>query len=395
MKQFDRTLRSAVDEEEKIRKHKKWMMIAAIIVMLIAIVVIAIIIKKNKEKPYDSYSIIGETELGSGSMVKYEAFLGGFIRYDRDGAAAYRDNGLQQWNVAYNLKSPIISVCDTYTAIADKGSGTLYIVSEEGKVQRHEVVGKIAGVSVSSQGIAAVIATGTDQDHIYIYSGDSDALLVDIMTVTENNGFPLAVAISQDGRKLVTSYTAMDDNALMSWVTFYNFGDVGQNYVDNMVGSYSFPALIPYVKFVSNDKLVICKDDGLVFYKMSEVPKVVATQEFTTEIKSVFSDSVCTGVVLKGELEQSNKLLLFRNDDGKQEFEMAIASDYTDIYTSNEEVVYTNGLEVTIVSDGKKKFQSVFSKNIKRIFRVNDETKYLLIGDSAADEIRLTRGGKQ
>ena len=53
----------------------------------------------------------------------------------------------------------------------------------------------------------------------------------------------VAMALSQDGRKLVTSYLSLGNGKLESWVTFYNFGDVGQNYVDNMVGSYSFEGI--------------------------------------------------------------------------------------------------------------------------------------------------------
>ena len=37
-----------------------------------------------------------------------------YITYDRDGVRAFTASGEQLWNASYNLKNPIIAVCEPY-----------------------------------------------------------------------------------------------------------------------------------------------------------------------------------------------------------------------------------------------------------------------------------------
>ena len=68
--------------------------------------------------------------------------------------------------------------------------------------------------------------------------------------------------------------------------------------MDNMVGSYSFEELVPELSFVSDDTAMVCREGGVVFYRITEVPKVLAKEDFTESIKSVFYSKSHTGLVL-------------------------------------------------------------------------------------------------
>lgn len=389
MEKFNRTLRSS--QQEDTRPNRKNTVIILLLFLLLAVGVLAVImINKNKKRVYDSYEIIHTAELLSNSSVNYTEYDGGYIRYDRDGAQAYTAEGSQRWNIAYNLKNPIIAVCEPYTAIADKGDRMMYIVDASGTVSQYELAEKISQISVAGQGVTAVMTTGSTEDHIYLYEPGSSAMLIDIMTQTENHGFPIAMAISRDGRKLVTSYLSMAEGDLTSWVTFYNFGEVGQNYIDNMVGSYSFEALVPEVKFVTNEIAVVVRDDGLVLYQMTEIPKVQMKEDFTTEIRSVFYSGAYTGVVLKSAGQTADQLRLYQNSSGKKILDMPLNLEYSRVYTAGSDIVFYGGLQMTILNtNGQIKLQTDFNKNINHIFRVDDTTRYLLIGDQTAELVEL------
>lgn len=396
MEKFDRKLRSAQAETEK-KKSSKVLGIALLFSLLLIIVIVIIVLGQQKNKVYDSYDVLHKEEISMDSSVRYAAYDGGYIRYDRDGAQAFGADGHQQWNISYELKNPILNSCIPYTAIADKGGSEFYIVDNRGTVSKYNISEKISSICTASQGVTAVMTTGSEEDHIYLYEPNNTSFLVDIKTTTKNNGFPVTMALSQDGRKLVTSYLSLDGSALQSWVTFYNFGEVGQNYVDNMVGSYSFPALIPEVAFVTNNIAMICRDDGLVFYRMTEIPKVLMTEDFTTKIKSVFYSSSYTGIILEaGEARAQDELFLYRNEQAKKVLDIPIKLDYTGIYTAGQDIVCFGGLDMTVLNiSGKVKFQMSFEKNINQVFRVDDNTKYLLIGDQTAETIQLKQKGKE
>ena len=392
MKQFNRKLRSVQLDEDRRKKRKKAFLPAVILLGAVGAVILLVIWSRSREKEYNTYDIVHSEQLSGESSARYAAYGGGYIVYDRDGARAYAADGKQLWNAAYNLKNPIIAVCEPYAAVADKGNGQFYIIDGKGNISSFSVAGRLAAIEVAAQGVTAVLATEDDRDHIYLYGPDSGQALVAIMGITKECGFPVAMALSQDGRKLVTSYLSLGNGKLESWVTFYNFGEVGQNYVDNMVGSYSFEGIVPEVAFIANDTVLIGKDNGIVLYRMTEVPKVVLKEDFDRQIRSMFYSRSYIGVVLKGGTDAEEQLLLYRTDKAKKTLDIPLKYEYSGIYTAGDDIVLYGGQELTILrKNGDLKFHKAFSKNVRQVLRVDDREKYIVIGDAQADTIRLKR----
>ena len=395
LKQFDRKLRSVQLDEEKEKKKKarnKGILITVILLVAAASITVLIFAGRIWQKPYDTYGIVSSQELTTDSSVRYAAYGQGYIIYDRDGVRAFTAGGEQLWNASYNLKNPIIAVCEPFTAVADKGAGQFYIIDNKGTTNTFSISGKIADVAVAVQGVTAVLATEKDRDHIYLFEPNKREQLVDIMIMTKQNGFPMAIALSQDGKKLVTSYLSTEGGALKSWVTFYNFGDVGQNFVDQMVGSYAFDAIVPEVAFLTNEMVIVGGDNCISLYRMTEVPKVRMNETFDMQIKSIFYSSTYTGVVLKGKTGEQDKLFLYNNNKAKKVLEIDFTYEYNNIYTQQEDIVLYGGQEMTILrTNGKLKFHTTFSKNVKYVFGIDNKEKYLVIGDQAAELIQLKR----
>lgn len=388
MKQFDRRLRpSGQDQKRGLKRY----IVPVLVFVILFVVVVIVFWGRGKEKTYNAYETLKTVPLSADSSIRSCAYDGGFISYGRDGAAAYDAQGGQRWNIAYVMKNPMVSVCGSYAVVADKGGTQFYIVDGVGTVSRFEATDKLAAVEVASQGVTAVMTMGTSEDHIYLYGPGSQKELIDIMTVTKNNGFPLALSLSQDGRKLITSYVSVEGGTCLSWVTFYNFGEVGQNYVDNMVGSYSFEELVPEVEFVSNDIAMICGESMIVFYRVTEVPKALQKEDFTKRIRSVFHSADYTGVVLEKAADGGKEqLLMYRNSKGEKVLDIDFSGDYKGIYTSGEDIVYYSNGQMTIYNvKGKEKFRTEITKNVNAVFRVDDNIRYIVVGDETADIIRL------
>ncbi len=390
MEKFNRKLRQTQLQEEEQNTQKRKMIFGCVLLLLVVLVIVVLFFLKKEEKTYGDYKVLQTTERAEGTA-EYLAYDNGYIRYGRDGAQAYMADGTKRWDVAYNLKNPVLDVCGGYAAVADKGGTAFYIIDPTGAAATYAVTEKIAQVRVASQGVTAILTTGIEEDHIYLYQPASKDILVDIKTRTATNGFPVTMAISPDGKKLVTSYMTMETDTWLSWVTFYNFGEVGQNYVDNMVGSYSFEALIPEIQFATDSTVVVVRDNGFEIYQMTEVPKVRYTENFATQIRSVCIGENYTGFIMeKAERQEQNRLLLYRNSTAGKKVDIPLSADYNRLYVTGEEVILQDSLSCRILrADGTQKYQEEFSKNINYMFSTGAEDKYILVGDRTEELIQL------
>lgn len=70
---------------------------------------------------------------------------------------------------------------------------------------------------------------------IYDPYQSGDTLRVEVPTTVNNDGFPIDIALSHDGQKLVTGFLHAD-SVLENRITFYNFDEVGQNEINRQTG---------------------------------------------------------------------------------------------------------------------------------------------------------------
>ena len=96
-------------------------------------------------------------------------------------------------------------------------------------------------------------------------------------TSIENSGYPLDIAISDDGAKLFTSYVKVDGTSVPDYLAAYNFGSVGQNEnADRLMGGFTFDdTIFPYIDFVDNDTVVLQIQNIWVISR--QITKIVTT----------------------------------------------------------------------------------------------------------------------
>jgi len=357
------------------------------IIILIAVCIlgsIAILLYKTikENKVYTAFEVVSSSEVLSQN--KYTRYGTGYIKYNTDGAEGYRD-GRTLWNISYNMKKPIVDVCGDYCAFADKGMQTVVITDGQGGNFHINIPEKIVDISVAGQGVVAVWTDSLSVDHIYVYDING-VLLLDIETSIAADGFPLSFDLSDDGKKLVTSYMKLGDE-LTSWVTFYNFGNVGQNFAGRVVGSYSYAGkIIPEVKFVTNDRVCAFGEDRCILFRMKETPSELATQE-TVRLSAVCSDSesIC---LAETETDGTSRITVF-DTDGKSKKEIVTGLAFTGMCIEGDELImYSNSSCIIYYLNGSEKFRTQIDGGIRSIFPAGKD-KYCVIGGSEVRTIRL------
>lgn len=82
-----------------------------------------------------------------------------------------------------------------------------------------------------------------------------------------------------------------------SVISFYNFGSVGQNEIDNNVGTYKYEnQLIPEIAYVSDSRMVAVSDKSIMVFDGSQKPKLKQTIKLEKLIDSVFYNNKYIGV---------------------------------------------------------------------------------------------------
>ena len=195
-------------EESRENSSRKPNRFIIFLVALLIIATLAIIIVSNYKKrhTYTSYEDLGGFNVPVAS--KYIRYGDGFVRYTSDGAEASFD-GKSLWNFSYDLKRPIADVCGDYCVIADRGGNEIRITDGKGGNNKIVVSDKIVDVRIASQGVIAVWTGLVEKDHIYLYSADG-TMLLDLETSVNSNGFPTAMDLSEDGKKLVVAFAKFE-----------------------------------------------------------------------------------------------------------------------------------------------------------------------------------------
>jgi hypothetical protein len=183
----------------------------------------------------------------------------------------------------------------------------------------------------------------------------------------------------------------MKSGKVVGVITFYNFGEVGQNWTDGIMGAFTFEGtVIPRVAFNNNDTVCAFKDNGLMMFEYKEQPKVILEQKFEEKITSVLYNKENAGVVLDEGDGGTRKLVLY-DLLGKKTLEKKIDFNFSHIEMTDEEIFMNDSMSCIIMKpNGKVKFNYTFDTGISALIPINNLDRYILVSDKKISQIALT-----
>jgi hypothetical protein len=381
-----------IDEEyeNKLKKHKlNKFKRYAIIVAVFAIFIIGIRIYYIN-KTYSSYSVTNNILSGDTTKCKFYEYGDYFIRYSNDGLA-YIKNGETVWNQAFEMKQPILDICNDYVAIAEQQSNTIYIFDTTGLLGKIKTAYPIVNLEVAGQGVVAAITTESNANHIELMDKDGE-VLVSGQTVLSGDGCPIDISLSEDGTKLMVSYLYVNGGASQTKVVFYNYSEVGKNEVDRVVGGFNQykSTIVPKVEFLTNDIAVAFGDDMFTIYSIKQKPSIIAEYELDKEIKSIFYSEEYIGFTFQPENLDDPYDITIYDIDGDIIYEGTLDLEYKNIKLDNSNlIIYSDDTFIVQTVKGKIKFSKKLDENINEILGINGGYKYILVSSESIDQIKL------
>ena len=377
--------------ELRLSRHKRNIVkktVITVVAIAAAVTAVGFYIEKRS---YHNYKVVQSSEQEDVVSTSYIEMDGDILRYSPDGVSLVSDKMSTLWSETYQMQNPVADVNGTRAVIADKDGTTLEIYDKSGKTGSVTTSYSIIKARVSKSGLVAAILDGGDDTWIDFYSTDG-SLIAENQTKIDDPGYPLDIAVSEDGVVMMVTYQFVDGSDTTSYVAFYNFGDVGQNEDDRIVSGYKYEGVVvPQIQYLSNNRSIALKDNGFTIYQGSQIPKEVKTIETDKEIVSTFYDDDMVGLVFKNDSKDKQYIMeVYNTADGKLKFKEDFNIPYTTIKLSGGNILMYNSSQMCVMnSRGVQKYLGSVDGTIKDFFKIG-MNRYLLVLDSGVDGIKLS-----
>ncbi len=394
-KRFYAVEKPKADYKQKIRTHRLRLIAIFAVILLVVIAIVIGVFLYFKKKEYTDYTVLKTRPMENLRQAQYISFVDGVIKVNRDGAIFLDKKGNQVWNQTYEMSQPIVDVSGDYVAIGSLKENKIYILNKTEKQGEIRTEVPIRALEVSDNGMVAVLMEAESSYKIALYDKKS-TLVAQGEFRLENTGYPIAIALSADGKKLGVSFVSVEDGRAGTQIQFYNFGSVGQNEIDNLVEKYQYEdVVIPQIEYLNKDVMVAYGTDRVILFEGEERPKEKVTIVHGKEIKTVFHSNDYWGVaydVITGE--NANRTVheivvydLAGKEVLRQQFEMKYES--IRILNGKEVAIIRDNYCIIYTFDGVKRFQGDLGKNILHIVKEGGMREYTFFLEGEIRAIRL------
>lgn len=373
-------------KQNKRKKRRKILLTAGgALVLAVAVFLVIHLQTYNEVRVEETYKIDGAADSS------YAEFSKGVLKYSRDGVSYLDVKGAEQWNQPCQLKNPFVDINGTTAAVADKGGNDIMVFQEEGLKGEIQTTLPIEKLSVSKQGIVSAILKNEASPQVICYDTAGN-ILVEHQASFTGTGYPIDVALSDDGKMMMVVYLRVEGGKYISSVAYYNFGEDTQTSADHRAAYQEYEDTVLASGFFLNESVsAVVGDNCLTLFKGKEEPKEVAAISLDKEIQSVFHSEKYVGLILKNKGKGGYELCLY-NASGKKVMAEDFSGDYGNVKISGNQVIMYEGRQCAVfLRSGVKKFEGEMDNDILEIFPIGGVNKYIVMNANGMEDIRLVK----
>lgn len=381
-----------MDEDMKDYHKKIWIHRAAVAVKYIAVVLVCLLAVFGiryylNNRSFTAYSIIAATERSDTITTKYALFGENILKYSRDGVSYTDAENSLMFSITYTMQEPILALSEKAGAVADKNGSQIYTFDQTQQTGQITTLLPIKHLSISNQGVVAVLLEEGNSTKLEVYSSDG-RLLGDGQFDLQDAGLPMNLSISSDGTKIAITFAQVAGGKIGSCVAVYNFDNVGENYVDHLVFAKNYTDyMVPEIHYFDTSTLTAVGDGILAFYHGNQIPELVREVTFDDEIQSVFYGEDTVGLVFE---DVEGKTLILYDLKGNLLSQIPFSMEYDSIRIADNRVLIYNDTEMGLYSfHGKENFRYTFEDSMVEIFPTKSRSKYLFIYTKETQMIKL------
>lgn len=344
---------------------------------------------------YSTYTVAWQKELSQGSLVGYEPFGSGFLKYSRDGVTCISARGNEQWIDTYEMKNPQIAVSGNFAVIADRQGSELRIYDADGKVGGTQTLLPLTRAAIAQNGVTAVIEEDSSSSYIMFFKKDGTALDITIKSIISGDGYPTDLAISPDGTRLMVSYEYLSGGDMKGRVVFYDFSEIGKNIPNRLVGGFDEPfadGFVADVLYFDGTWSAAVSTEGLFFFSSRNLtsPALVREVRESEEIRSLFYNEHYIGVVVNAVNSEKRYRLEVYKPDGTEVFKKEFDEPFTNAAVDGDHVFLFSQAAAQIYNmAGVRKFSGELDFPVVGMRMGSLPGEYLFAGTGNLKAVRL------
>lgn len=372
-------------------KRRRFVLLMRLLLAAAVIGVIAVFfIQRQSVRNYTAYEIRDSVPVSFPESSRLLDLGGKILTCSRDGASLIDSSGKAQWNITYEMQSPMVVTSGDSVAIADEGGSVIHVMNVGGSVGTINTNMPISTIAVAENGSVAAVLEDTSVSWVYLYDSAGKTVAY-IKRSMDQSGYPLAAALSPDGRLLALSQLSVDGADIKTSIAFYNFGAVGQNAVENCVSGYDYRnEVIPFVRFLNREISVAVSDSRIAFFNGADIPKSQADTFFSTRLSGVYTNEDFCALLFPDTTGNDRYELQFFNTAGRQIGTLTFSMDYTSIRLDGDRAIITDGQRCLIASvNGDVRFDGTFTESAALIIPTSTANKFLLVTKDAIETAYL------
>lgn len=376
--------------KKKVREHKKQQIRKLAIVVGICVGVLVALYIIAQVKTYSDYKVIDSIERADTSATQFSLFKGKLLKYSNDGAIYTDTENNTVWNQTFEMDNPIMVMNDNYVAFADVDGQVVYILNEEGLQGTVNTNMSIKKIDIAQHGTIAVLMENQQTSYLAIYNLKGDKLAEGGIHM-ENSGYPLDIALSDSGENLAVSILDINSGSVKTTLSFYNFGTVGQNQIDNIVNTFSYAgSVVSQLEYVDDNTMLGFSDQGVMIYKGDQIPDQTQEVLVTTEIKSIFYDDSYFGLIMQDKESSTGRKMSIYDLNGSEVTSVNLDMGYERVYfLENHEICVLGEKECQIFTRyGINKFEGNFKNELYYVISKLGIRDYYALVEGSTEHIR-------
>lgn len=374
---------------DKIVKHRLHRLYQGSLVIVAIAAVVAAVWITQKNRVYTEYTITESYDRKVANNAKTIALGNHILTYSNDGASCFDIKGKAIWNETFEMQDPIVATCNNTIAFGDYNGRKIYVMNSQGILGEVTTNMPIRALAVAENGVVAAVLDDSDITWIYLYNSKREAA-VRFKTTMSQFGYPIDISLSPNSNLAMVSFLAEDAGAVKSSVAFYNFGEVGQNEVDNFMGGYDYQAVVPYVSFMTSELAFAVADDRLAFYEGGQKPVSKSEKLLEDEIRAVYHNETYVALVSYDTTGSHKYVVNVYDSTGKNYLSQGFDVEYRNVILKNESIYIYGESECCIYNlSGVEKFNGALDRNISLLIPGDTISKFTLVSQEAIDAVEL------
>ncbi len=380
---------------------KKQLGIAALLLLLLlALMTIISIFRLHTD-----YAALSTYKQESNQEDQYVAFHNTLLQYGSNGISCIDSENKVLWSQTFEMDRPILAMSDSYIVVADQSGNDIWLFDANGYVQQMTSSYQILQVAVSNEGTVAAALERNKNCYLQMYNSAGE-LTAGGEAHLKESGYPVAIALSSDGKTLAVSYLTVSTGSLSSTVTFYDFSTRDED-SDHVLASFDNEGLtIARLAYLKNGNLVAFGNKEVQIYSTGESPELKTRLEPEGNIVSIFVGSERFGLVFQnqqtasgdagetaesGDTSEAAYRLEVYKENGKKAFSTDFSIAYDRIYEmeKGEICIQGNSALVFVSKFGRVFYEQSFEQPLLGLTPLEGYHRYYLVFPDRAERIRL------